>query len=842
MTTAPRHGPSRGLSDTRSRFEPARLQVASYVEKLHRLAAAYKGRGVFVVASFGENPTTGAKLPPWIEHFDIGRVRGMTEAIIRFSCERHRNVYAPAAIFKHSLRGGRKGTEADILAVLGVVAHIDDIRAGRRLGRLAVEPNFILRTSSGRSQEFFFFERPLHPEDAKPIAVALRDFADCDFGTSDLSHVWRVPGTWNWPNHKKVSEGRSPNPQFVKVVYQNRRPISASQLASALKTSARDDTRQDVAAGRNRPRQRLGMPSDVKRRLAMKLPEGERSEHAFSIIRQLVEHGWTDTEIGRELYGSPAGERYANYKTLLADISRCRHKGHGNVRKLQNIDRDANAASPPAMPQIEISGGSLSRAAIEGEAALIKAGLPVFRRGQTLVRPVIEEVDATHGRRTNVVHLTEVTPPYLQALLCQSAEFHRLDPRGDAVQIDPPKDMANLILAKYGDWQFRPITGVLSTPTMRPDGSLLIEPGYDAKTSLYLMNPPSMKAVRQDPDREHALNALRFLSKLFCEFPFADKGASLSVALSEVITLVNRAAFRNAPMHSTTAPTAGTGKSYVHDVSSAIALGHPCPVIAAGRTDEETEKRIGAALMAGQSIICLDNCTTELGGDALCQAIERPVVEIRILGQSKLVRIETYATFLASGNNLRIRGDATRRTLMAVLDANMERPELRRFRNDPVATVLSNRGEYIRAALTVARAYFVAGRPNLAPRLVSFEGWSDTVRSALIWLGQEDPVATMEIARREDPELQALRAFYAAIRDEFGTGPQNSITASEMIAKATVTPVFNDVLLAIVGHNNHVDGRNLGKWLSRYKGRIVDGLRLEGRGDKHGHAMQWWLE
>ncbi len=50
------------------------------------------------------------------------------------------------------------------------------------------------------------------------------------------------------------------------------------------------------------------------------------------------------------------------------------------------------------------------------------------------------------------------------------------------------------------------------------------------------------------------------------------------------------------------------------------------------------------------------------------------------------------------------------------------------------------------------RAYFAAGRPNGAPRLASFEGWSDTVRSALIWLGKADPVASMELARAEDPE------------------------------------------------------------------------------------------
>ena len=62
--------------------------------------------------------------------------------------------------------------------------------------------------------------------------------------------------------------------------------------------------------------------------------------------------------------------------------------------------------------------------------------------------------------------------------------------------------------------------------------------------------------------------------------------------------------------------------------------------MAAGRNEEETEKRLGAALLAGQPIINIDNVNGDLGGDALCQIVERPVVEIRILGKSELARIE----------------------------------------------------------------------------------------------------------------------------------------------------------------------------------------------------------
>ena len=54
--------------------------------------------------------------------------------------------------------------------------------------------------------------------------------------------------------------------------------------------------------------------------------------------------------------------------------------------------------------------------------------------------------------------------------------------------------------------------------------------------------------------------------------------------------------------------------------------------------------------------------------------------------------------------------------------------------------VMADRGKYIAACLTICRAYIAAGRPDKLPKLASFGGWSDTVRSALVWLGEADPV------------------------------------------------------------------------------------------------------
>jgi putative DNA primase/helicase len=193
-----------------------------------------------------------------------------------------------------------------------------------------------------------------------------------------------------------------------------------------------------------------------------------------------------------------------------------------------------------------------------------------------------------------------------------------------------------------------------------------------------------MPELKQKPTRGDALAALALFDELLIEFAFVDE-PSKSVALSALITPVVRGAMGVTPLHAFRAPVAGSGKSYLVDVSSAITTGNFCPVIAAGRTEEETEKRLGGAMLAGYPLISIDNLNGELGGDCLCQLVERRIVSVRALGGSKLYKIESGATVFATGNNIQPTGDIIRRVIMCSLDPNMERPEQREFKGDPVA-------------------------------------------------------------------------------------------------------------------------------------------------------------
>jgi hypothetical protein len=116
-----------------------------------------------------------------------------------------------------------------------------------------------------------------------------------------------------------------------------------------------------------------------------------------------------------------------------------------------------------------------------------------------------------------------------------------------------------------------------TAPTLRPDGSILKEPGYDSRTGIYY-DPRGVEfpAIPPEPSREEALSALATLDALIEEFPFVDN-ISRSVALSLFLTVTIRLSLRTAPMHAISANVAGTGKSKLANVASILATGHEAP-------------------------------------------------------------------------------------------------------------------------------------------------------------------------------------------------------------------------------------------------------------------------
>ena len=498
-------------------------------------------------------------------------------------------------------------------------------------------------------------------------------------------------------------------------------------------------------------------------------------------------------------------------------------------------------------PTIRVIAGEIEQIVDDAERALIASGRGLYQRDGQIVGVVDIHVLTARGREIGAQSIGERGDHALLEDLATAAQFIKFDARakGD-VAIDPPLSIVKTLRQRAGRLRFPILTGVANAPTLRTDGSILSNPGYDESTGL-LFDPlgAEFPAIPSRPTREEARAALALLEDLIGTFPFVGE-ADRSVALSAILTALIRRSLPTAPMHAISAPVAGSGKSKLVDIASVIATGHEAAVISQGTSDAEMDKRLGAALLAGDPIISLDNCEAPLGGELLCQMLSQTRVRTRILGQSTAPELTSGAFICSTGNNLTLVGDVTRRALLCALDPKHERPETRVFNRDPIEATKSGRPQYVAAALTLLRAFHIAGRPIKAAPLGSFEAWSSLVRGALLWLGCADPVDTMEAVRGADPRLSAIAAVIEQWRNAIGA---KGVTVADVIECATervrasteyAHPDFREALLTVAGNAGAINSQKLGRWLSGISGRIVNGFRFQPDGQRHKVAV-WRL-
>jgi Bifunctional DNA primase/polymerase, N-terminal len=585
------------------------------------------------------------------------------------------------------------------------------------------------------------------------------------------------------------------------------------------------------------PRARRALEDECQK-VASSLP-GTRNDTlntaTFSLF-QLVATGELDEQDARdrlfeaaEICGLVADDGAASVLATIAS---------GAAAGRQHPRSQSRPSSQGSLPTIEIKDGDMLRILDELEDALLASGAQVFSRAGRLVEPVTRSESASDGRKTAVACLRELSPESFLGLAATAATFQKYKRKGLA-DIDPPMLHLRVVLASERRWRFPHVTGVITTPTLRPDGSLLIDPGYDPETELCLMPVPGFQLppIPEHPTKDQAITQLKLLTDLLSEFSFKRSGGehehrlNRSVALSGLLTALVRGSLPAAPLHLIRAHMAGTGKSYLVDTFAAIATGRLCPVTTVSKNAEENEKRFHGIVRSGIAMVSLDNCTHDLGGELLCQIVERPMIKIRILGHSETPDCDVHTAVYATGNNIGLKGDMVRRGVVCNLEALDERPELRRFSRSALKTAAVNRATYVVAALTVMRAYLAAGAPEVCGPFGSYEDWSRMVRSPLIWLDEPDPVASVDTSQAEDPELAELREWFILWLAEFKLDePYTSARFAEEAAAApigfNVNPFKEFLLRVATDKNGEVSTKRLGEWLARNCGRVV---RVNGR-------------
>lgn len=463
---------------------------------------------------------------------------------------------------------------------------------------------------------------------------------------------------------------------------------------------------------------------------------------------------------------------------------------------------------------------------------LVEANVRLYARGTSLFRPIrlAGSGEAKRIRRgQGAAILVPVDETALVEILTTAIEWRKYDGRKDIWKpIAAPSAVAKTIIARRGDWPFPQLVAIVTAPTFRDDFSVISEPGFDQASGIYF-DPGTTEwpSIKPRPTKADAQASLAMLCDVLADFPFVSP-SDRAGALAMLLTALVRPALQTAPMFGVSAPTPGSGKSKLVDIAAILATGRCAAVMSAPREEAELQKAVGAALMAGDAFLNLDNIEHALRSEFLCQTLTQETVKVRKLGESQNLDLPTNVTFASTGNGLRFAGDLTRRVVLVSLDPGTERPEERVFNRDAVDVARHGRVKLVCAGLTLLRAFVVSGAPAIKPALGSFEMWSDLVRSALVWLGEADPLANAERVRDADPEReQTLSVLLALPEGEFKVADIAAMLHEDQgRSHVKIHAELADALAAFC-ERGALSVKRLGNFLSKHQGRILDGMKVE---------------
>ena len=478
----------------------------------------------------------------------------------------------------------------------------------------------------------------------------------------------------------------------------------------------------------------------------------------------------------------------------------------------------------------------------------------IFDHNGALAVIIDEHVDGEESRKT-IQHLSLATLREFISTTCQFFTWSIDKETGEETPTwqRTPKWCYDAVLAR-GTWSgIRPIRGIVTSPVLRADGSILQAAGYDADSGLYVDLTEVFPEITSAPSADDTQRAVELMFDLVSDFPFAN-AASRSAWLASLLTPLAREAYRGCtgPLFLFDANVRGSGKSLLADVNSLVVTGREATRLTAPRDDDEARKRITALVNDSDRIVLIDNISGRFGCASLDAALTGTVWKDRRLGHTELIEAPLRMTWYASGNNVILAADTARRVCHIRLESPLENPEDRDgFKYPDIRKhVRQHRPALLTAALAILRGYIAAKRPDqrLKP-WGSFEGWSDLVRATIVWCGLADPGETRtELRATSDSEAGALRQMLMAVvhvdQDQHGLRTSDMLkiaNARDASYAADDSETMRDAIETFCGRSIvKATAQHLGNQLSHFRNRVVDQMAFncsEKRGSNY-----WFVE
>lgn len=444
--------------------------------------------------------------------------------------------------------------------------------------------------------------------------------------------------------------------------------------------------------------------------------------------------------------------------------------------------------------------------------------------------------------------IEEVNLDILRNILIRSAKF--IQNQGNGFKIVDPQDKVLRDLLARSEWDLHPLEGIVECPYFWPDGTIIDTAGYDKSTGLFYSPEEELKDLKVPlyPTREQAEYALNTFSEPFIDFPFQDS-SSKDNALGLALTPFIRPFLKGlVPLALIDGTKQGTGKGLLVNVISLITTGKTACFSTVPQGDDEWRKRITSLLLMGFQIIVFDNLTQGLESGVLCSAITAETWQDRHLGVNQILNLSQNAIWIATGNNIQVRGDLSRRAYWIRLNAKESQPWLRKNFLHPHlhSWVKEDRKKLVEAGLTIIRYWFVSGKPigkNII--LGSFEEWSRNIGGILSNVGASEFLAnSSELYQIMDVETSEWEGFLIRLHKLFG---ERYVSVKEIVSAFNNDPDLQDNIPSelVVDQQGILAGSfklRLGKAFEKRNGTRFgnDQVYVErGPKDKHSNTSTW---
>lgn len=470
-------------------------------------------------------------------------------------------------------------------------------------------------------------------------------------------------------------------------------------------------------------------------------------------------------------------------------------------------------------PMIRTVAGEMNAVLAAAEDVLAKRG-DLYQSGGMIVsiKPDIATGDAT---------TTAISESALTLALASAADWERYDGRRkEWVRSDPPPRHVNM-LYKAQSYDLLPdLRGLARQPYYDDDGVLHTSAGYDRQTRRYSTFDASRFPAPASTETA-AREALALLQGLLEEFHFASD-IDRSATLAAIFTAVTRPSLGLAPAFHVSAPSSGSGKSYLCETIALFAGPGGSSRVSYPKTSEEATKAILSLLLSAPAVIEFDDMDTDwLPHGVVNRMLTAESIADRILGVSKIATVSTSALVLGSGNNVGPLRDLARRVLTINLNARSETPGTLSYKGNPVADMKADRGRYVSSVLTIIEAWKAAGSPKTnVPTIASYGGaWTNYCRHPLIWMGLPDPATPLLDQMKADPDSDVLLHFLAAWHKKHG---EKVMELRQLLNFDYGSSDLEEALLDLpVVERGNVNRSRLGHYFKRNRDRIIGDFILQ---------------